>query len=156
GEGRAEARERSQLRVSPDTATSVSPPTCSRGRYLQAGPEGALPMTRGFLSLLIAVLLMSGAIVITNPWRAHAASSQTVITQSCAGGTVTATFAWQGNDASAREQWLDLSLFDNDWQPHSFMSAGPLSAATSSLSWAALPSKVPFVARVNQLLPDGT
>src|SRR5205823_14275903 len=48
-------------------------------------------------------------------------------------------------------QWLDLSLFDNDFAPGTFLSAGPLPQSQSGLVWdGLLPATLNF-ARVNTL-----
>ena len=52
-------------------------------------------------------------------------------------------------------QWLDLSLFDNDFAPGSFIATGPLEAGTAELSWGGIAPGVAHFWRVNALTANG-
>jgi hypothetical protein len=90
--------------------------------------------------------------------RADAAVGQLTITQSCSTttpGTVKATFVWSGAAPGSLQTWLDLSLFNNGWQPATFLGTGPFNSVTNSYTWDGLiPNTVHYV-RVNQQLPAG-
>jgi len=85
--------------------------------------------------------------------RAQASPGNVQEAQTCAGGKVTVAFSWAGTDPSATQQWLDLSIFDNGWQPGSFIGAGPISGRSTSYTWVGLVSKTQHFIRVNQQLP---
>ena len=71
-------------------------------------------------------------------------------------GIVEVTFSWTGNEPSALQQWLDLSLFDNGWQTGTFLNAGPLSSQQQTLTWRGLIANTTHFVRLNQLLPGGS
>ena len=89
------------------------------------------------------------------PGVAAANQHQLFVDQECSAEGVTAFFSWSGANPDATEQWVDISLFNNDWQPGSFFGAGPLASTATSHTWAGLgPTAVHFV-RLNQKLPSG-
>ncbi len=106
-------------------------------------------------SLLLIALSMVGFQLRAGGTRA--ATSVLFYSQSCqSDGRVQLRFSWTGNDPLVAQQWVDLSLFNNGWQPGTFLGSGPLPATASSLTWNGLiPSAAHFV-RVNQLEPTGT
>jgi hypothetical protein len=53
------------------------------------------------------------------------------------------------------QQWVDLSLLDNNFAPGTFLSAGPLPATQSGLVWDGLLPGALVFARVNTLTPSG-
>lgn len=76
--------------------------------------------------------------------------------QSCLpDGSVRVTFQWQGNNPGAYQQWLDLSLFNNNWEWGTFLGAGPMHGSQNQLTWDGLIPNATHFVRVNQLLPNG-
>jgi hypothetical protein len=104
----------------------------------------------GLFVLFLALIATSAA-----PRSARAAASQVVETQTCVAGKANVTFSWQGNDPASTQQWLDLTIFDNGWQPGSFIGAGPLSGRSTSYLWPGLLSKTQHYIRINQQLANG-
>lgn len=105
------------------------------------------------LLIFVFAVLLSVAL----PAReARAAPALVGLSQACVSGKVSASFSWQGADASAKEQWLDLSTSDNGWQPGTFLGAGPMSASSTSYTWLGLLAGTAHVARINQKLSDDT
>jgi hypothetical protein len=108
-------------------------------------------------TMLIAIILSAGALLGPRS-TADAAVSLLTISQTCSTaipGTVRVSFSWSGNAPGSQQQWLDLSLANNDWQPGTFLGAGPFSSATTSFTWdGLLPNAVHYV-RANQQLPAG-
>ncbi len=82
---------------------------------------------------------------------AQAATHTLYPAQSCLpDGTVRVQFSWAGNNTGASQQWLDLSLYNNNWQWGTFLGAGPMAGSQTSLTWDGLiPNSTHFV-RVNQ------
>src|SRR5581483_9452389 len=70
-------------------------------------------------------------------------------------GKVQTTFAWQGNDSTALQQWVDISTQDNGWQPGTFIGAGPFAGSATSYTWNGLLANTPHLVRVNQQLAGG-
>lgn len=68
-------------------------------------------------------------------------------------GKITVTFSW--TPAGMGEQWLDLSLYNNDFAAGTFVGSGPLSPGANTLVWDGIePGRVHF-ARVNTLTASG-
>ena len=125
-------------------------------------------MRRTAFSLLTALLLLAGAPFLSlpaaagprqlpppNPTPAGAAAGLT-ITQACnpaTPGKVRATFAWTPSQSG--QQWLDLSLSNNGFQPQTFVAVGPLPAQASTFTWDGLLAGTPHFARVNTLTSYG-
>ena len=107
-----------------------------------------------------AALTIVGALLLTG-WLAlqggaSAATKQLSVAQECLpDGRLQVRFDWAGNDTSANQQWLDLTLFNNDWAPGTFLGAGPLPATQQSLTWPGLLEGTPHYVRINQLLSNG-
>jgi hypothetical protein len=111
-------------------------------------------MTKFLLATVAAAALLLGL-----AWQttASAAVNSLYLTQSCLpDGSVRVKFDWSGNDPSAIQQWLDLSLFDNGWQWGTFLGAGPMPASQQSLSWDGLIPNTTHFVRLNQELTPGT
>jgi hypothetical protein len=90
------------------------------------------------------------------PATVEAMTSGVSLRQSCAAnGSVTLSIRWDGNDVEAIQQWVDLSLFDNNWQWGTFAGAGPYPGETTSLTWTDLPAGRELFMRMNQQLTNG-
>jgi hypothetical protein len=91
--------------------------------------------------------------------ESRAAATTLFVSQTCSAsipGTIAVSFSWLGGDPAAIQQWLDLSLFNNDWQPDSFLGAGPFAASASAFSWdGLLPDAVHYV-RISEQYADGS
>ncbi len=72
----------------------------------------------------------------------------------CGGGQASVTFAWTPG-TGGRVQWLDVSLSDNNFDPGTFASAGPLAPNMSQFSWNGFSVGVPYFWRVNTLTANG-
>ena len=101
-------------------------------------------------ALTVALMIQS-----RGPNASEAAEYQLYVDQECSAHGVIAFFTWSGASPAATEQWLDLSLFNNEWQPGSFLGGGPMAATTTAHTWDGLiPNTVHYV-RLNQKLSDG-
>lgn len=79
--------------------------------------------------------------------------SNNLVFECQAGATVRVYLQWATLNAGL--QWVDLSLFDNDFGPGSFISTGPLLPYQSSLAWDGLYGGAFHFVRVNTLTPGG-
>src|SRR3990170_1996995 len=107
---------------------------------------------------LVALLILAGRLPASSPASADPsppATAPLALSQECgaAPGTVRVTFAW--TPSRAGQQWLDLSLANNGFQPQTFAAAGPLPPQSATYTWDGLLSGAPHFARVNTLAPDG-
>jgi hypothetical protein len=96
-------------------------------------------------------------------------SGSTTVTVNCGGGPVAAaslgfptatcgastnvTFWWGPNRAG--NQWLDLSLVDNNFAAGTFVGAGPIGPEAGSFNWNGLTPGLPHFWRVNTLTAEG-
>jgi hypothetical protein len=87
---------------------------------------------------------------------ANGAASTVSMTQDCFAGAIEGRFKWAGNDVQAKEQWLDLSTFDNRWEAGTFQSEGPFTGRTTTYSWLDLAPDTVYYFRVTQQLSNGT
>lgn len=74
----------------------------------------------------------------------------------CRGATdrsVRAILLWTPSRAGT--QWLDLSIFNNDFAPNTFVSVGPLGSGAWGFVWDGLLQGTTHYARVNTLTPAG-
>src|SRR6266700_2627846 len=106
----------------------------------------------GLLSIPIAglLLVMSGSNWGQHPPRAAeaaplAAFNVNVVAQDClADGNVRATISW--SPMTLGFQWVDLSLFDNDFIPGTFIGVGRIDPFQSVLNWDdLLPGRLHFL-----------
>jgi hypothetical protein len=70
----------------------------------------------------------------------------------CDGNRANVTFAWGSNRAGT--QWLDLTLFDNNFAG-GFQNAGPLGPEVERYTWNGLLAGVPHFWRINTLTASG-
>ncbi len=84
----------------------------------------------------------------------HASANTLFVNQSCT-DTASVTFSWQGSDPSARQVWIDLSIFDNGFAPRSFIGAGPFSGSNTSFTWSGLKPSMTHYVRINQQMANG-
>jgi hypothetical protein len=86
--------------------------------------------------------------------EAAPATSLRLTSLSCLpGGSVRMEVAW--NPSGHGVQWLDLSLFNNNFAPGTFIGAGPLSPGQNVLFWDGLLPGRPHFIRVNTASPEG-
>ena len=107
------------------------------------------------LILVFAVLAGVLALSLQGARSVQGAASSVSMTQSCFAGAIEGRFRWMGNDVTAKEQWLDLSTFDNHWAEGTFQSQGPFMGRINSYSWLGLDANTVYYFRVNQQLKDG-
>jgi len=111
-------------------------------------------MKRKFAALLAAVGILGAGAFLALP--SQAATNQLWTLQTCLpDGSVRVDFSWQGNDPSANQQWLDLSLFNNGWEWGTFLGAGPMPASQKALRWDGLIPNATHYVRLNQMYADG-
>ena len=111
-------------------------------------------MLRPMRRWLFVGLVVFAALALAPP-VSRAAAGNVQESQTCVAGKANVTFSWTGNDPAAAQQWLDLTLFDNGWQPDTYIGAGPISGRTASYTWPGLTSKTQHYIRINQQLPSG-
>jgi hypothetical protein len=68
--------------------------------------------------------------------------------------SATVTFTWQKASASF-SQWLDLSIFDNNFAPGTFLAAGPIHPDTEQVVWTGILPGIPHFWRINAWTPEG-
>jgi len=111
-------------------------------------------MNRYVLWMILALALGWGAFSPGLGLRADQASAAPGLgtpETTCNGdGTATVTFRW-GFDNGARELWLDVSLFANDFQVGTFLSSGPFPTNTLSFTWEGIRADVPHFFRVRAI-----
>ncbi|MGD0115375.1 MAG: serine hydrolase [Dehalococcoidia bacterium] len=79
-------------------------------------------------------------------------------TQDCSGTSPTSVsinFAWSPSLIPGATQWLDLSIYDNDFAGGTFLGKGPLPAGQSTYTWEGLPPGLTYYWRVNTQTPNG-
>jgi hypothetical protein len=73
------------------------------------------------------------------------------ITYTCVGGGLAnVTFHWAYSSPHG-DQWLDLSVFNNNFAPGTFLGAGPLSPVAGQLTWTGILANVDHFWRINTL-----
>jgi hypothetical protein len=68
-------------------------------------------------------------------------------------GRVVVTLKWAVGDAGP--EWVDLSLFDNNFAAETFIGSGPLASGQSALVWDGLAERATHFVRVNTLTSIG-
>src|SRR5262249_31843420 len=53
------------------------------------------------------------------------------------------------------QQWIDVSLLNNNWRQGTFAGLGPVSAATGTIVASQLMPNAIYFVRINQMLPGG-
>jgi hypothetical protein len=103
---------------------------------------------------IAAVLALTAGIWFTRPSQIEAAPQDLSITQTCTpDGRLSARFNWNDANPAIVQQWLDLSLADNHWQPGTYLGNGPMPASQQSLTWIGLQQGSRHFIRINQWLP---
>jgi len=113
-------------------------------------------MQSKFLAVPFILALMLGVSLWFDPGTA-AAEQELNITQTCTpDGRLNVRFAWTQVDQYIVQQWLDLSLQDNHWEPGTFLGNGPLAGSQQSLTWNGLQQGSRHFIRINQWYPGAT
>ena len=107
--------------------------------------------------LQLAALIVAGLLLISGGRTASVARadfpaadlSTSLLFHCLPDSTVRAELKWTSYNQGA--QWLDLSLFNNDFAPGTFQGIGPLPPTQSGLAWDGLTPGVWYFARVNTL-----
>jgi hypothetical protein len=73
----------------------------------------------------------------------------TVVYDCTSGSRATVTFRWAPTSSPGLFQFLDLSLFNNDFAPGTFLGAGPLQGSSQALTWPAILANATHYFRVN-------
>ncbi len=91
------------------------------------------------LPLVFFLILVLGLVASFRTESASAAPAQGLVVEQACGtdGRVDVTFFWTSSHTGI--QWLDLSLYDNDFAPGTFLGAGSMSQSHQllPLEWAA-------------------
>jgi hypothetical protein len=90
------------------------------------------------------------------PTSVQAAARDLSFTQQCVGGKANVTFSWAGTAPDGLQIWIDLTVFDNRWQPGTFIGAGPIEGSATTYTWNGLTADTAHYMRVNQQLANGT
>jgi hypothetical protein len=99
-------------------------------------------------------LQLSGGFGAVKSADAAPANSLIVTSMTCLSpDSVHVEFAW--NSSGQGVQWLDLSLFNNDFAPGTFLGAGPLASGQNTLYWDGLIANTPHFIRLNTLTAYG-
>lgn len=78
------------------------------------------------------------------------------VSYGCSGsGTAAVTFLWAPASPSGFSNWLDLTVFNNDFFPGTFIGAGPLPGPEQQLTWIGILANVPHYWRLNSLMSWG-
>src|SRR5689334_8200587 len=111
----------------------------------------------GFILSLTLAALIAIFFQFSSPGATTQAAGGAVLglpSAACDGGpTAAVTFAWV--PAGGTEQWLDLSTFDNDFAPGSFIGVGPMPGSQNVFTWSGILTGVAHVWRVNTLTSSG-
>ncbi len=70
-------------------------------------------------------------------------------------GTVAVSFSWSPDLATEGSQWLDVSLYNTNFSPGTFVGKGPLPSSQSSLTWDGFNPSAIYFWRVNTQGSDG-
>jgi len=109
------------------------------------------------LSISAAVFLLGTNVVGQNgrtPSAEAAAYSLSVVDQQClSSSSLRVSFNWGSYNEG--NQWLDLSLTNNDFVPGTFVGVGPIPVGQNTFTWDGLLPGLTHYIRVNTLTPVG-
>jgi len=106
------------------------------------------------LATIFGWLLLAGTAVNLRPAAAAPASAIAITQQSCISAEqIRLVITWQPSGDGL--QWVDLSLFNNNFAPNSFIGLGPFPAGENTLVWDGLLDALPHYLRINTLTPGG-
>ncbi len=141
----------------------------ARGTFVTAGPLDARQFAVSWEGLLPGATHVARVNTLTpRGWEPSPAysfttrlcqppiSSPVVFEQHCSTarpGAASVTFHWAPADTA--QQSLDLSLFNNDFAPGTFIASGPLPSGQAELTWDGLAERKTHYARINALTPTG-
>jgi lipoprotein-anchoring transpeptidase ErfK/SrfK len=105
------------------------------------------------ITLAVALLL---SLFVLLPAHAALAAPRLGIakSQACVTNNATVHFDWQAM-AGATQQWVDLSVQDNNFAAGTFVGYGPLDGKATSVSWSNLEPGTAAFWRVNARTPSG-
>ena len=109
----------------------------------------------GRAAFLAALLVVAGLGVFVPPHEADAAMELKAASQACNSGKISVQFTWRRTPSIfSPYAWLDLSLYDNNWEEGSYISS-----SSTTLYWHTWDGLMPdsdHYIRLNELLPDGS
>lgn len=108
-----------------------------------------LPVT--VLAIFAALATFGGG---GSPKTAEAAARLQTPSIDCSSGTGNALFAWTP-EPGATQQWLDLTIFDNGFQPGTFLGLGGMAGNVGLYQLPGLTPGLPHVWRINSLTAGG-
>ena len=73
--------------------------------------------------------------------------------EECRGATVQMRISWVSSNLGP--QWVDLSLYPDDFAEHDFISNGPVASGVNNVTWGGLIGSTWHYLRVNTLAQDG-
>jgi hypothetical protein len=108
----------------------------------------------GALVVMGFALQMLGGIGAVQTADAAPANSVRISRMTCLSpDRVSVEFAW--NSSGQGIQWLDLSLFNNNFAPGTFLGAGPMASGQNTLVWDGLLANTTHYVRVNTFTSQG-
>jgi len=106
-------------------------------------------------ALFASVPLLFGSLA--GGTRIASATASFYMEQGCSSdGSVSLSFSWQDSDPAATQRWIDVSSYDNGWQPNTYVGAGPISPEAKNLIWPGYKSGEHFYVRFSEQRRDGT
>jgi hypothetical protein len=115
--------------------------------------------TRIAVLAAVSFIALSAALIVPHfmPGRSEAAVSRLQYSMGCLRDKrVSVYLLWSGGNPNPRQQWIDISLQNNDWLPGTFISAGPFSGNADHFDWNGLLPGARHYVRINQMLQNNS
>jgi len=115
------------------------------------------PASRRIVVTTLVYSLLVFVWAAASPLSAPPTRAASGVDQACSNvlpGSTAVTLSWP-RATGAHQVWLDLSLFDNGFEPGTYAAAGPFSPNTTSYVWQSISPGLPHYYRVNALYADG-
>lgn len=108
-----------------------------------------------FKKAILAGLSLMFLLALNSTHGADASAGWVTVDMACsAGGGVDVQVAWLGGSPAATQQWMDVSLQNNNWRQGTFAGLGPIAPTAGSIVASQLMPNAIYFVRVNQLLPN--
>jgi hypothetical protein len=133
---------------------TVSPTTASTSNNAASTTFTAPSNSGGTATITATSLGLSGTTTVTvNCGGGPVAGASLGFPTATCGASANVTFWWGPNRAG--NQFLDLSLVDNNFAAGTFVNAGPIGPDAGSFSWNGLTPGLPHYWRINTLTANG-
>ena len=103
-------------------------------------------------AVAIGLLALAGSS--KTPQAEALGATLTLPSAACSGSTADVTFKWTPQ-VGGSEQWVDISLADNGFQPGTFIGAGAFGSGVNSYTWTGITKGLVHYWRVNTLTAAG-